>query len=397
MPLTDTSVRTIKPLAKPQKLADGGGLYLFVTPNGTKAWRLAYRYNGKQKSLSLVLYPVVTLGETRNRRERAKKLLADGIDPSAQRKLDKISAKAEENTFRVIAEELLEKHRLEGRAPTTLAKNRWLLEVAFDAFGERPVGDITAVELLAALRRFEERGRYESARRLRSTCGMVFRFAIATGRATRDISVDLRGALITPKVKHRAAIVEPSQIGALLRAIDGYDGHPQTKAAMQIAPHVFVRPGELRCAEWSEFNFENLTWTIPGQRMKMKRPHRVPLSRQVNETLSYLHKLTGKGRLVFPSTRSVLHPLSENTLNAALRRLGYGPDQMTVHGLRTTASTCLNEMGRWNPDAIERQLAHQEDDNVRRAYMHAAEFWNERVAMMQAWSDYLDDLRACEK
>src|SRR5262245_8898973 len=392
MPLTDTSVRAIKPLAKPQKFADGGGLYLFVTPNGTKAWRLAYRYNGKEKYLSLGLYPVVTLGEARNRRERAKKLLADGIDPSAQRKLDKISAKAEENTFRVIAEELLEKHRLEGRAPTTLAKNRWLLEVAFDAFGARSVGDITAVELLAALRRFEERGRYESASRLRSTCGMVFRFAIATGRATRDISMDLRAALIAPKVKHRAAIVDPPKVAALLRAIDGYDGHPQTKAALQIAPHVLVRPNELRYAEWSEFDFESATWTITSRRMKMKREHRVPLSTQVRETLGYLHRLTGRGRLVFPSTRSALRPISENTLNAALRRLGYRSDQVTVHGFRTTASTRLNEMGRWNRDAIERQLAHQEDDDVRRAYMHGADFWTERVAMMQAWSDYLDDL-----
>jgi integrase len=393
MPLTDTRVRAIRPSAKPQKIADGGGLYLFVTPNGTKAWRLAYRYNGKQKSLSVGIYPLVTLGEARARRDRAKKLLADGTDPSAQRKLDKVTARAGENSFRAVAEELLEKHRIEGRAQTTLDKNRWLLEVAFDAFGERPIGQITAVELLAALRRFEERGRYESARRLRSTCGMVFKFAIATGRATRDISVDLRGALTTPRVKHRAAIIEASDIGALLRAIDGFDGHPQTKAALQIAPHVFVRPSELRCGEWSEFNFESGVWTIPAQRMKMKRPHRVPLSRQVIATLGYLRRITATAKLVFPSTRSVLRPLSENTLNAALRRLGYGPDQVTVHGFRTTASTRLNEMGRWNPDAIERQLAHQEDDDVRRAYMHGADFWTERVAMMQAWSDYLDDLR----
>ena len=279
-------------------------MYLFVTPNGTKAWRLAYRYSGKQKSLSLGLYPIVTLGEARTRRERAKKLLADGIDPSAQRKLDKIAAKSEENTFRAVAEELLEKQRIEGRAQTTLTKNRWLLEVAFDAFGTRSVADVTALELLTALRRFEERGRYESARRLRNICGMVFRFAIATGRATRDISADLRGALISPRVKHRAAIIEPPHIAALLRAIDNYDGHPQTKAALQIAPHVFVRPSELRYAEWCEFNFENATWIIPAERMKMKREHRVPLSKQVIETLGYLRKLTGSGRLVFPSTRS---------------------------------------------------------------------------------------------
>ena len=238
-----------------------------------------------RKPLAWVFHPVVTLGEARARRERAKKLLADGIDPSAQRKLDRVTARAGETSFRAIAEELLEKHRIEGRAQTTLDKNRWLLEVAFDAFGHRPIGQITAVELLAALRRFEERGRHESARRLRSTCGMVFKFAIATGRATRDISGDLRGALITPRVNHRAAIIEPSEIGALLRAIDGFDGHPQTKAALQIAPHVFVRPSELRCSEWSEFDFEGRVWAIPAERMKMKRPHRVPLSRQVIATL----------------------------------------------------------------------------------------------------------------
>jgi integrase len=226
---------------------------------------------------------------------------------------------------------------------------------------------------------------------------MVFRFAIATGRATRDISVDLRGSLIAPKVKHHAAIIEPSDVGALLNAIDGFDGHPQTKAALQIAPHVFVRPSELRCAKWSEFDFDGRVWAIPAERMKMKRLHRVPLSNQVIKTLGYLHRITGATKLVFPSTRSVLRPLSENTLNAALRRLGYGPDQVTVHGFRTTASTRLIEMGRWNPDAIERQLAHQEEDDVRRAYMHGADFWNERINIMQAWSDYLDDLRECGK
>jgi integrase len=325
MPLTDARVRAIKPAPRPQKVADGGGLYLFVTPKGTKAWRLAYRYNGKQKTLGVGIYPVVTLGEARARRDRAKKLLADGTDPSAQRKLDKVTARAGENSFRAIAEELLEKHRIEGRAQTTLDKNQWLLEVAFDAFGQRPIEQITAVELLAALRRFEERGRYESARRLRSICGMVFKFAIATGRATRDISVDLRGALITPKVKHRAAIIEPSEIGALLRAIDGFDGHPQTKAALQIAPHVFVRPSELRRAEWSEFNFGDCVWAIPAERMKMKRPHRVPLSSQVIRTLGYLRRITGAAKLVFPSTRSALRPLSENTLNAALRRRDMAP------------------------------------------------------------------------
>jgi integrase len=394
MALTDTAVRASKPRERLFKLSDAGGLHLLVKPNGAKAWRLAYRYGGKQKTLSLGMYPVVTLATARSRREEAKKLLDEGVDPSLRRKLEKIARSCAINSFRSVAEQLIEKHRKEGRAQATLEKNSWLLEVAYDAFGNRPIGEITPVELLAALRRFEERGRYESARRLRGLCGAVFKFAIATGRATRDISVDLRGALITPKVKHRSAIVEPSSIGALLRAIDEYDGHPQTKAALQILPHVFVRPGELRYAEWAEFDFDKGLWTIPEARMKMRRAHRVPLSRQVLQTLDYLRRVTGCGRLAFPSTRSSARPLSENTLNAALRRLGYSPDQLTTHGFRTTASTRLNEMGRWNPDAIERQLAHQEEDNIRRAYMHSAEFWSERVLMMQVWSDYLDEIRS---
>lgn len=393
MALTDTKLRNTKPSEKPFKLSDGGGLYLHVLPNGTKVWRMAYRFAGKQKTLSFGKYPTVSLGEARVDRDTAKRLLADGVDPSARRKLDKIVAKAGTSTFRAVAEELLAKHKKEGRSEATLEKNHWLLKVAFSLLGDRPIGEITAPELLAALRKFEDRGRYESARRLRSTCGMVFRFAIATGRASRDISIDLRGALVTPRVKHRAAIVDPVGLGALLRAIDDYDGQPTTKGALQVAPHLFVRPGELRWAEWREFDFDKAVWCIPDEKTKMKRSHRVPLSRQVLHTLGYLHKLTGQGKFVFPSVLSVMRPISDNTLNTALRRMGYTREQVTAHGFRSTASTLLNEMGRWSADAIERQLAHQEENDVRRAYMHAAEFWMERVQMMQAWSDYLDELR----
>jgi integrase len=243
------------------------------------------------------------------------------------------------------------------------------------------------------LRRVEARGRYETARRLRSTCGMVFRYAISTGRAQRDPSVELRGALISPQIKHRAAVVDPASIGGLLRAIDGYDGVATTKAALRLAPLVFVRPGELRRAEWSEFDLDAALWVIPAAKTKMRRPHRVPLSRQAIAILRGLRALTGTGRYLFPSLRSKSRPMSENTLNACLRRLGYGPDQMTAHGFRSMASTRLNEMGHWNPDAIERQLGHQEADDVRRAYIHAAEYWGERVRMMQAWADYLGQLR----
>jgi integrase len=334
----------------------------------------------------------VSLQEARERREAAKRLLAKGIDPSTQRRLDK-QAVGTSNTFKAVAEEVLAKLEKEGRADVTLTKQRWLLEFVYPSLGDCPIAEIAAPELLSVIRRVEARGRYETARRLRSTCGTVFRYAIATGRAERDPSADLRGALTSPKVKHRSAIVDPAGIGALLRATEGYDGHPLTKAALRLAPLVFVRPGELRRAEWSEFDLEAGEWRIPAAKMKMRRSHRVPLSRQALAILQDLQVITGGGRWLFPSTRSVSRPMSENTLNAALRRLGYGPDEMTTHGFRSTASTRLNEMGRWNPDAIERQLAHQEPDDVRRAYTHAAEYWPERVKMMQEWADYLDELR----
>ena len=390
--LNDTRIRTTKPCKRPIKLSDSGGLYLLIAPHGSKLWRLAYRFGGKQKTLAIGAYPTSTLKAARDKREEAKRLLASGIDPSAQRRLDK-QIKATGNTFKAVAEEVLAKLEKEGRAEVTLTKKRWLLDFAYAAFGDRPIAEITALEVLSVLRRVEARGRYETARRLRSTCGTIFRYAIATGRAERDPSADLRGALTSPKVNHRAAIVDPVGIGGLLRAIDGYDGLPITKAALRLAPLVFVRPGELRHAEWAEFDLAAAEWRIPPAKMKMRRPHRVPLSRQALDVLRDLRPISGGGRFLFPSVRSTVRPMSENTLNAALRRLGYGTDEMTAHGFRAMASTRLNEMSGWNPDAIERQLAHQEQDDVRRAYVHAAEYWPERVRMMQAWADYLDELR----
>jgi integrase len=390
--LNDTRVRNAKGGHRPIKLSDSGGLYLLITPNGSKLWRLAYRFGGKQKTLALSIYPTTTLKQARERRDAAKRLLTDNIDPSIQRRIDKQIA-TNGNTFRAVAGELLEKLEREGLAQVTLAKKRWLLDFAYSSIGDRPIDKITAPELLSVLRRVEARGRYETARRLRSTCGMVFRYAIATGRAERDVSIDLRGALTTPKVTHRATIIDPAGIGALLRAIDGYDGLLVTKLALRLAPLVFVRPGELRQAEWAELDLEGSVWRISASKMKMRRPHRVPLSRQAVAIIRDLQAISGGGRWLLPSVRTTARPMSENTLNAALRRLGYSSDQMTAHGFRAMASTRLNEMGRWNPDAIERQLGHQEADEVRRAYMHAAEFWSERVRMMQAWADYLDELR----
>ena len=392
--LNDTRIRQAKPRERDYKLTDFDGLQLLVRPTGSKLWRFAYRFGGKQKQLALGAHPAVTLAEARERRDAARKLLANGTDPGLQRRLEKIAAAAGGNTFREVAEELLDKQAREGRAEMTLKKNRWLLEPAFETFGDRPIGEVTAPELLHALRKFEVRGRYESARRMRTVAGMVFRYAIATGRATRDISLDLRGALTAPQVKHRAAITEPNEVGALLRAIDGYTGQPTTRMALQLSALMFVRPGELRHARWREFDLMEAVWSIPAETMKMARPHRVPLARQAIAILRDLNKITGTGEFLFPAITSVRRPMSENTLNAALRRLGYSKEEVSVHGLRTTASTLLNEMGRWNPDAIERQLAHQEENEVRQAYMHAAEFWSERIEMMQAWADYLDQLRS---
>ena len=391
--LNDTRIRSAKPGERDYKLTDFDGLYLLVCKNGSKLWRFAYRFDRKQKQIALGAYPEVTLADARDRREAARKLLANGKDPSLERRLEKIARAAGGNTFREVAEEFLDKQRREGLSEATLGKNRWLLEPTFATFGDRSIGEVTAPELLHALRKFELRGRYESARRLRAVAGMIFRYAIATGRATRDISVDLRGALTTPKVNHRAAITAPGELGALLRAIEGYDGQPTTRLALQLSALLFVRPGELRLARWKEIDFVRAIWIVPAATMKMKRPHRVPLARQALVILRELQRITAQGEFVFPAVDSVLRPMSNNTLNAALRRLGYSKEEVSVSGFRTAASTLLNEMSRWNPDAIERQLAHVEENDVRWAYIHAAEFWSERVEMMQVWADHLDQLR----
>ena len=395
MPLTDTDCRNARAAAdKPYKKSDGGGLFLLVQPNGGKHWRLAYRFSGKQKGLALGSYPTVSLAQARRAREDAKVILAKGLDPSHQRKIDKIAVSlSRSSTFEIVATELLAKFEKEQNAPATLKKKRWLLEFAFAEIGNRPIAEISALELLEVLRKVEKRGRYETATRLRSMASMVFRFAIATGRAERDPSADLRGALIAPTVKHHAAIVDPAGIGGLLRSIDGLENSFVVRNALRLAPLVFVRPGELRHAEWTEFDLAGAVWRIPAAKMKMNREHRVPLARQSIEIIQETQKVTGSSKYLFPSSRSWHRPLSENTFNAVLRRLGYSKDEMTAHGFRSMASTRLNEMGLGTPDVIERQLAHQEGNEVRRAYMHAAEFWPERVRMMSAWGDYLDTLR----
>lgn len=390
----ETYFRHLKANDKDYKRSDGGGLFMLVTTTGSKLWRFGYRFDAKQKLLSIGQYPATSLAEARIKRDNAKKLLAGGIDPSADRKEERRNARlARANTFEVVAEELMNKFEAEGNAPTTLKKKRWLLDFANNEFGKRPIAAIKAPEILDALRKIERRGRHETATRARSTIGAVFRFAIATGRAERDPAADLRGALITPTVTHRATIVEPKAVGALLRAIDGFEGHSVTRYALRLAPFVFVRPGELRQAEWVEFNLDDAEWRIPAKKMKMRRPHRVPLAPQALIILRELKSDTGNSKYLFPSVRSWHRPISDNTLNAALRRLGYDKTELTVHGLRSTASTLLNESGKWNADAIERQLAHQETNDIRGAYTHAAEYWQERVQMMHWWADELDRLK----
>lgn len=388
MPLTDTAVRNAKPGLKTARLFDGGGLYLEVAPSGGKWWRLKYRFAGKEKRVSLGVYPEIPIKDARARRDEARRQLANGIDPSAQRQAAKHATQANAgNSFEAIAREWFDKFSpgwVESHSSKIL--RRFERDV-FPWLGARPITDITAPELLAALRRIESRGAVETAHRASQNCGQVFRYAVATGRAQRDPTGDLRGALAPTLEKHHASITDPKAIGALLRSIEGYEGSFVTKCALRLAPLVFVRPGELRKAEWTEFDLDAAEWRIPAERMKMRAPHIVPLSAQAVEVLRELQPLTGRSRYVFTGARTDSRPMSENTVNAALRRLGYASDQMTGHGFRSMASTLLNEAG-WNRDAIERQLAHAERDNVRAAYNYA-EHLPERKKMMQAWAEIL--------
>lgn len=394
MPLSDVTIRAAKPGPKPVKLSDERGLFLLVQPSGGKLWRLKYRIAGREKKLSLGRYPDVALKEARERAADARKLIANGIDPSEKKRADQLDATMKAaNTFTAVANEYIAKSEREGRATVTVGKARWLLSLLEPALGTRPISDISPAELLAALKKVEARGHLETARRMRSFASRVFRYAVATTRASADPAAALRGALITPTVTHHAALLDAKAAGALLRAIDGYQGQPMTHLALQLAPHVFLRPGELRKAEWTEIDFDAEVWTIAATKMKMRQPHVVPLSRQAIEILKAAQALTGGHRYVFASLYPGTRPMSENTINAALRRLGYAGDEMTGHGFRAMASTLLNESGRWNPDAIERALAHKGSDGVRSAY-HRGTHWAERVEMAQWWSSYLDELRA---
>jgi len=390
MPLTDPTIRNAKADTKPVKLFDAAGLFLLVTPAGGKWWRFKYRFGGKEKLLSLGTYPQVSLKEAREKRDDAKKLLRNHIDPSMERQAAKISESGQ-GSFEAVAREWFKKMStvwVPRHAETII---RRLESYIFPQLGQRPINEVTAPELLAMLRKLEAQGTVETAHRVKQICGQVFRYAIATGRTDRDPAADLRGALTPAKPKRMASITDPKGAAGLLRAIDGYHGSFVTACALKLAPLVFVRPGELRQAEWSEIDLEAAEWRIPADKMKMKSPHIVPLSRQAITILREIHQLTGNGKYVFPSLRTGSRPMSNNTVNAALRRMGFSKEEMTGHGFRSMASTLLNEQG-WNRDAIERQLAHAERNKVRAAY-NFAEFLPERRKMMQAWADYLDGLK----
>jgi integrase len=389
MALTETLIRQTTPGPKPVKLFDGRGLYLLLNPNGTRWWRFKYRFEGREKLISLGTYPDVGLKLARDRCDATRQQLVAGIDPGAKRQAEKA---ARGDSFEAIAREWLAQQKPK-LAPTTYAKAEWVLEtLIFPGVGKRPIGKITAPDLLAVLRKIEVRGTFETAHRAKQRCGQVLRYAISTGRATHDITADLRGALAPSVSTNHAALTDPSKVGELMRAIDGYSGVAATRYALKLAPLTFVRPGELRHAVWSEFDLEKAEWRIPAERMKMREAHLVPLSRQAVELLRELQSITRRTNYVFPAIGNGRRPISENTVNAALRRLGYAHDEMTGHGFRSMASTLLNEQG-WHPDLIELQLAHAERNKVRAAYNRAQRL-AERRKMMQAWADYLDELKA---
>ncbi|KVP18849.1 integrase [Burkholderia ubonensis] len=401
MPLTDTAIKNAKPADKPVRLFDGGGLYLEVAPSGGKWWRLKYRFGGKEKRISLGVYPDVPLKEARERRDKARALLEAGADPGEAKKAEKRAARlSTENSFEAVAREWHAKYM-----PTWSASHgaRLLRRLEVDAFpwiGGKPIAELAPPDVLDVLRRVEKRGALETAHRLHANVGQVCRYAVATGRAPRDVTADLRGALPPVQQEHMAAITDPKQVAELLRAIDGYQGTLPVSCALRLAPLLFQRPGELRAAEWAEFDLKAATWEIPSDRMKRTKQgkavggaHIVPLPTQAVAVLRELQPLTGSGRLLFPSVRTKDRPMSDNTVNAALRRLGYDGDTMTGHGFRAMARTILDEVLSVPAPIIEAQLAHTVKDPLGRAYNRTAHL-QQRREMMQKWADYLDRLKA---
>ena len=397
MPLSDIRIKAFKAGVKPDgtvtsklyKVTDEKGLYLEVTPKGAKRWRFKYRFKRKEKLLSLGVYPDVSLKSARQKRDALRTQITENIDPAELRKVEKLT-NGDKNSFEAVAREWHIKFSTDWSKEYTARTLVHLDKNIFPWLGSKDINKITPPELLAALRRIENRGALDTAHRVLQICSAVFRYAVTTGQAERNQATDLVGALPPAKTKHHASITDPKAIGGLMRAIQGYSGTFVIATALRLSPFVFVRPTELRNAEWSDIDLDNAEWRIPAEKMKMRVVHIVPLSKQAIAILKDIQPLTGRDKYVFPSSRTITRPISNNTINAALRRLGFGKDEMTAHGFRSMASTLLNEQG-WLGDAIERQLAHSEGNGVRAAYNYAQHL-PERKRMMQAWADYLDGL-----
>jgi integrase len=394
MPLSDIKIRNLKPKEKAYKVSDFEGLFVLVKVSGSKSWRFKYRIDGKEKLLVIGDYPAVSLAQARKARDAAKALLADGDDPSEAKQEDKrIRIETRGQTFEKIGAAFLAKQRKEGKSAATLSKTEYHLKLANRDFGRRPITEITAPMILKTLRKVEAKGNYETAHRLRARIGSVFRYAVASGVAETDPTYALRDALIRPTRVHRAAITEPIALGQLMREIDGFEGQATTRIGLKLLAMLAQRPGELRHAKWEEFDLDQGVWSIPAAKMKMRRDHNVPLPDQAVVLLKDLRRMSNNGDYLFPSLRTWTRPMSENTLNAALRRMGYSGEEMTAHGFRASFSTLANESGLWNPDAIERALAHVEKNEVRRAYARG-EHWDERVRLADWWAGFLEALKA---
>lgn len=391
MPLTDVAARKAKPTDRPFKMGDSGGLYLLVNPTGSKLWNFKYRFGGKERSLAIGPYPLVSIAEAREKRDAAKRLLLDHQDPSAHKRRAKAEAiLATRNTFGLVAEEYLEALEAKRLAPSTMKKHRWLLNDLAASFANRPVRDITAPEVLELLRRIERSGKHETAKKLRADLSRVFKLAMLTLRADTDPTEALRGAIAAPKHVGRSALTSEKELGTFIATLNDFSGWPTLKSALKFQILTLARPGEARGAQRAEFEFDRKVWRIPAERMKMRRPHEVPLSRQALELIHDVWPYSERGDLVFPSIRSPLQRLSENAFNAAIRRMGYASEEVSAHGFRVTASTILNSRG-YDADVIEAALAHQDENTIRRAYNRAT-YWEQRVVLMQEWADLLDSL-----
>ena len=394
MPLNDAKIRNLKSKEKPYKVGDFDGLFLLVKATGSKSWRFKYRLERKEKLLVIGDYPAISLLQARKARDAARAEIAAGGDPCETKQEEKrIRRESQGHTFEKIGAAFLNKQKKEGKSPATLSKTEYHIKLANRDFGRKPISEITPPMVLRCLKKVEAKGNFETAQRLRSRIGSIFRYAVASGIAETDPTYALGDALIRPVVNHRAAITDPKGLGALLAAIDSFGGQLTTKIGLRLLAVLAQRPGELRHAEWAEIDWGEAIWSIPAEKMKMRKSHNVPLPAQALALLNELRALTGEGRYLFPSLRSWHRPMSENTLNAALRRMGYSGDEMTAHGFRASFSTLANESGLWNPDAIERALAHVEKNEVRRAYSRG-EHWEERVRLADWWAGFLEKLRA---